>query len=320
MAILVVDSNEPGRLLKSHQLAALGYRVHEAASGASAIAAIEANPIELAIINSQLPDMSGLQLCRVMKEQNDRLLVLQTSVRSMEHQQVADAEEVDAYLAEPMAAREFVATVRALMRLRDAELHRELLIRELSHRVRNSLAIVQSLIGFTRRSVASLEEFEALLISRVHAMARAHDILMQTAGEGAALGAIIEAVVAPFGRKRFMLRGPYVWLAPNPAVRFGLAIHELATNASKHGALTADAGQIEVRWTADKTTPPGLLNLSWVESGGPEVSAPAERGLGATLVGSLLAPDTESATRFDYLPSGLNFWAGLALSDRIRLN
>src|SRR5262245_684823 len=320
MAILVVDSNEPGRLLKSHQLAALGYRVHEAASGASAIAAIEANPIELAIINSQLPDMSGLQLCRVMKEQNDRLLVLQTSVRSMEHQQVADAEEVDAYLAEPMAAREFVATVRALMRLRDAELHRELLIRELSHRVRNSLAIVQSLIGFTRRSVASLEEFEALLISRVHAMARAHDILMQTAGEGAALGAIIEAVVAPFGRKRFMLRGPYVWLAPNPAVRFGLAIHELATNASKHGALTADAGQIEVRWTADKTTPPGLLNLSWVESGGPEVRAPAERGLGATLVGSLLAPDTENATRFDYLPSGLNFWAGLALSDRIRLS
>jgi len=320
MAILVVDSNEPGRLLKSHQLAALGYRVHEAASGASAIAAIEANPIELAIINSQLPDMSGLQLCRVMKEQNDRLLVLQTWVRSMEPQDLAGAEEADAYLAEPMAAREFVTTVRALMRLRDAESHRELLIRELSHRVRNSLAIVQSLIGFTRRSVASLEEFEALLISRVHAMARAHDILMQTAGEGATLGAIIEAVVAPFGRKRFMLRGPYVWLAPNPAVRFGLAIHELATNASKHGALTADAGQIEVRWTADKTTPPGLLNLSWVESGGPEISAPAERGLGATLVGSLLAPDTESATRFEYLPSGLNFWAGLALSDRIRLS
>lgn len=320
MAILVVDSNEPGRLLKSHQLAALGYRVHEAASGASAIAAIEANPIELAIINSQLPDMSGLQLCRVMKEQNDRLLVLQTWVRSMEPQDLAGAEEADAYLAEPMAAREFVTTVRALMRLRDAESHRELLIRELSHRVRNSLAIVQSLIGFTRRSVASLEEFEALLISRVHAMARAHDILMQTAGEGATLGAIIEAVVAPFGRKRFMLRGPYVWLAPNPAVRFGLAIHELATNASKHGALTADAGQIEVRWTADKTTPPGLLNLSWVESGGPEISAPAERGLGATLVGSLLAPDTESATRFEYLPSGLNFSAGLALSDRIRLS
>ena len=320
MAILVVDSNEPGRLLKSHQLAALGYRVHEAASGASAIATIEANPIELAIINSQLPDMSGLQLCRVMKEQNERLLVLQTWVRSMEPQDLAGAEEADAYLAEPMAAREFVTTVRALMRLRDAESHRELLIRELSHRVRNSLAIVQSLIGFTRRSVASLEEFEALLISRVHAMARAHDILMQTAGEGATLGAIIEAVVAPFGRKRFMLRGPYVWLAPNPAVRFGLAIHELATNASKHGALTADAGQIEVRWTADKTTPPGLLNLSWVESGGPEISAPAERGLGATLVGSLLAPDTESATRFEYLPSGLNFWAGLALSDRIRLS
>ena len=134
--------------------------------------------------------------------------------------------------------------------------------------------IVQSLISFTRRSVVSLDEFEALLISRVHAMARAHDILMQAAGEGATLGSIIEAVIAPFGRSRFMLRGPNVWLASNPAVRFGLAIHELATNASKHGALAADAGQIDVRWAADTTMPPGLLNLSWAEIGGPEVARP----------------------------------------------
>jgi two-component sensor histidine kinase len=318
MAILVVDSNEPGRHHKSRQLAALGYRVHAAASGASAIAAIEANSIELAIINAQLPDMSGLQLCRVMKDQNAGLLVLQTSAQAPG--EVAGPEEgADAYLAEPMAPQEFVTTVRALLRLRDAEADRELLVRELSHRVRNSLAIVQSLIGFTRRSVASLDEFEALLISRVHAMARAHDILMQTAGEGAILGAIIEAVITPFGRNRFVLRGPQVWLAPNPAVRFGLAVHELATNASKHGALKADAGQIKVHWSADKTTLPGLLNLSWIEVGGPEVMPPAKGGLGATLVGSLLAPDTESATRFDYLPSGLTFWAGLAFSDRIKL-
>jgi two-component sensor histidine kinase len=320
MAILVVDSDESGLDLKSRQLAAFGYRVHAAASGASAITAIEANPIELAVINTPLPDMSGLQLCRVIKDQNDSLLVLQTSAKSMEPEEIAGSEGADAYLVEPMAAREFVTTVRALLRLRDAESHRELLIRELSHRVRNSLAIVQSLISFTRRSVASLDEFEALLISRVHAMARAHDILMQAAGEGAMLGSIIEAVIAPFGRSRFMLRGPNVWLASNPAVRFGLAIHELATNASKHGALAADAGQIEVLWMADKTKLPGLLNLSWVEIGGPQVSAPTERGPGTTLVGSLLAPDTESATRFDYLPSGLQFWAGLALSDRIKLS
>src|SRR5262245_3693895 len=108
MAILVVDSNEPGRHHKSRQLAAMGYRVHAAASGASAIAAIEANPIELAIINAQLPDMSGLQLCRVMKDQNAGLLVLQTSA-PLEPEEVATAEEgADAYLAEPMAPREFV--------------------------------------------------------------------------------------------------------------------------------------------------------------------------------------------------------------------
>jgi two-component system CheB/CheR fusion protein len=70
-------------------------------------------------------------------------------------------------------------------------------------------------------------------------------------------------------------------------VRFGLAIHELATNASKHGAAYGRRWSDEVRWTADKATPPGLLNLLWVEIGGPQVKAPPQRGLGATLVGSL---------------------------------
>jgi two-component sensor histidine kinase len=318
MAILVVDSNEPGRLRKSSQLAALGYRVHATASAASAIATIAANPIELAVVDVHLPDMAGLQLCRLIKRENVGLLVLQTSA-ALAAPVDAGGDGADAYLAEPIEPMEFVGAVRALLRLRDAESHRELLIRELSHRVKNTLAIVQSLVSFTRRSVVSLDEFEALLISRVHAMARAHDILMQTAGEGASLASIIEAVIGPFGRDRFLLRGPNVWLAPNPAVRFGLAMHELATNASKHGALRADAGHIDVHWVADTSMPPGSLNLSWTETGGPELVGAREGGLGATLVGTLLAPDTESATQFDYLPSGLKFCAGLTLSDRIKL-
>jgi two-component sensor histidine kinase len=320
MALLVVDSNEPGRLRKSRQLAALGYRVHAAASAASAIATIAATPIEVAVVDVWLPDMAGLQLCKLIKRQNAGLLVLQTAATLPAALDYADLEAAaDAYLAEPIEPLEFVGAVRTLLRLRDAESHRQLLIRELSHRVKNSLAIVQSLVSFTRRSVASLDEFEAVLISRVHAMARAHDILMQTASEGASLASIIEAVIGPFGRERFLLQGPNVWLAPNPAVRFGLAMHELATNASKHGALRADKGQVEVHWTADTRLLPGSLNLSWTERGGPEVARPRERGLGATLIGTLLAPDTESAARFDYPPSGLKFCAGLALSDRIKL-
>jgi len=321
MTILVVDDNAPGRYLKSRQLAALGYRVHEAASAASAVDAIKSNPIELAIIDVRLPDMSGFDLCKLIKRQDASLLVLQTSATfTTPDDPVAGLDQgADAYLAEPMEPAIFAATVRALLRLRDAESHRELLIRELSHRVKNALAIIQSLIGFTRRSATSLDEFEALLISRVHAMARAHDIVMQTAWEGATLSSIIEAVIAPFGSNRFLLLGPQIWLAPNPAVRFGLAMHELASNASKHGAMTTDRGQIEVRWTADMTNPPGLLNLSWIEMGGPEVNAPANVGLGSMLVGNLLAPDAEGQARFDYRPSGLWFQVGLALSDRIRL-
>ena len=155
------------------------------------IATIAANPIELAVVDVHLPDMAGSQLCRLIKRQNVGLLVLQTSATS-----AAPVDEgangADAYLAEPIEPMEFVGAVRALLRLRDAESHRELLVRELSHRVKNTLAIVQSLVSFTRRSVVSLDEFEALLISRVHAMARAHDILMQTAGEGASPGLPLE--------------------------------------------------------------------------------------------------------------------------------
>ena len=321
MAILVVDDNEPGRHVKSRQLSALGYQVHEAASAASAVAAMRSNAIELAIIDVRLPDMSGLELCKVIKRQNANLLVLQTSAEfTAAVDRAAGLEQgADAYLVEPMEPTEFVATVRALLRLRDAESHRELLVRELSHRVKNSLAIVQSLIGFTRRSATSLDDFETVLISRVHAMARAHDILMQTAWEGASLSSIIEAVIAPFGSGRFLLLGPDVWLAPNPAVRFGLALHELATNASKHGALTDVGGQIKVQWRADTTTPPGSLLLSWIEIGGPEVRVPAGVGLGLSLVGSLLTPDAEGDTRFDYYASGLQFRAALSLSDRIKL-
>jgi two-component sensor histidine kinase len=321
MAILVVDDNEPGRYLKSRQLSALGYRVHEAESAASAVDAMRSNPIELAIIDVRLPDMSGLELCKIVKRQNANLLVLQTSAEfTAAIDRAAGLEQgADAYLVEPMEPTEFVATVRALLRLRDAESHRKLLVRELSHRVKNSLAIVQSLIGFTRRSATSLDDFETVLISRVHAMARAHDILMQTAGEGASLGSIVEAVIGPFGSSRFLLLGPDVWLAANPAVRFGLAFHELATNASKHGALTDVGGHIEVQWTADTTTPPGSLLLSWIEIGGPEVRVPASVGLGLSLVGSLLTPDAEGEARFDYHASGLQFRAAFSLSDRIKL-
>src|SRR6476660_395346 len=140
MTILVVDDNAPGRYLKSRQLAALGYRVHEAASAASAVDAIKSNPIELAIIDVRLPDMSGFDLCKLIKRQDASLLVLQTSATfTTPDDPVAGLDQgADAYLAEPMEPAIFAATVRALLRLRDAESHRELLIRELSHRVKNA--------------------------------------------------------------------------------------------------------------------------------------------------------------------------------------
>jgi two-component sensor histidine kinase len=320
MAILVVDDNAAGLYIKTRQLAALGYRVHEAANAASAMAVINAHPIDLAIIDVRLPDMSGIELCKLIKRRNASVLVLQTSAMfTAAVDRIAGLDQgADAYMIEPMDLAEFAANVRSMLRLRDAESQRELLMRELNHRVKNSLAIVQSLIGFTRRSVTSLDEFEALLIGRVHAMADAHDLLMQTNWKGADLNSIIDAVAGPFGISRFQLAGPAVWLAPNPAVRFGLAIHELATNASKHGALTKGDGHIEIGW-ATNTKAVSALDFSWIEIGGPEVRTPNQTEPGSILVRSLLAPDAEGEVHLDYLPGGLQFRVRISLSDRIKL-
>src|SRR5262245_11747511 len=137
MTILVVASHQPRRYVKSRQLAAEGYRVHEHTSAASDLDLVGGRRSEIAIIDRRVPDRSSLERCKRIKRQNAGLLVLQTSAQSpadVDHGGAIDA-CVDAYLLEPIEPTELVAIVRALLRLRDAEAYRELLIRELTHRV-----------------------------------------------------------------------------------------------------------------------------------------------------------------------------------------
>jgi PAS domain S-box-containing protein len=163
------------------------------------------------------------------------------------------------------------------------EEHRELLINELNHRVKNTLTIVQSMAAQSLRhlneeSRPKLQAFE----DRLFALARAHDVLTRQNWEGAELREIIEEVVEPYLRqktKHFEIDGERLRLIPRTALAIAMAIHELATNAAKYGALSISSGCVVITWTVTPGNVPRLV-LRWQERNGPPVSVPTRRGFG----------------------------------------
>ena len=166
---------------------------------------------------------------------------------------------------------------------RRSEQARALLMREVDHRARNALTVVQS---FVRLTVApDLESFREILQGRVESLARAQTSLAARKWEGGDLAAIIEAEVqalSPAGRHAFA--GPAVTLRPDQVQAMSMAIHELATNACKYGALSTHRGRLDVAW---RLTDADTLELSWMEAGGPPVRAPDATGFGSRLVRQL---------------------------------
>lgn len=162
-----------------------------------------------------------------------------------------------------------------------AEEQRQLLTNELTHRVKNMLASVQSLASNTLRSATSIDQARVVLADRLIALAKAHDILTHESWEGAVLDDVLRAALgAQFGTARFTASGPKVWLEPALTLAFTMTVHELTTNAIKYGALSNEAGRIEISWTVEDTT----LVFVWRETGGPAVPPPTRRGFGSQLI------------------------------------
>ncbi len=192
-------------------------------------------------------------------------------------------------------------------RKRDEE-HRNLLAGELSHRVKNSLAMIQAIISQTLRRANSLDEAGETLQARVFAMAAANDILVQQSWEGASLRDLLKRTLAPFGADdgaQFHLAGPDVSLPPRIATSLALAMHEMATNASKYGALSVDEGEVRIVWEIGTDQDTRRLLLRWTEAGGPPVSTPDRSGFGTTLIERVLARDTGGTAKIDYAPHGV---------------
>jgi PAS domain S-box-containing protein len=183
-----------------------------------------------------------------------------------------------------------------------AEEQRTLLINELNHRVKNTLATVQSLAMQTLREDVQNKEALALFNSRLAALSRAHDILTHENWKGAQLRQIVDQSVAPFRTTdRIDVGGPDARVTPKQALALSIALHELGTNAMKYGALSDQGGRITLAWSVDH----GALHMSWRESGGPPVTPPTRSGFGTRLIERSLSNDLGGEARILYLPAGV---------------
>jgi len=190
---------------------------------------------------------------------------------------------------------------RDLTELKMAEELQRLLLNELNHRVKNSLATIQSIASQTLRSATDLDQARDAIDARIGSLARAHDLLTERNWSAADLREVVGRAMAPFPADRFELHGPSLDITPKHALALSMALHELATNAAKYGALSAPGGSVRLDWvTVDSD-----IRLVWQESGGPPVQPPSRRGFGSRLLEQGLARELGARTLLAYPREGV---------------
>lgn len=185
------------------------------------------------------------------------------------------------------------------------EEQRKLLVNELNHRVKNTLAVVQSIASQTLRNANSLPEAGRALASRLVSLAKAHDILTQENWSGADLKDVVTAALSPHAEaERFQLSGDPVWLSPTLALSLSLGFHELTTNAIKYGALSSDAGSVTICWIVSQVTGSRRVRIEWRERKGPLVGPVERQGFGTRMLERLLGPDSAGNVTIRFEPTG----------------
>jgi PAS domain S-box-containing protein len=197
---------------------------------------------------------------------------------------------------------------------KDAEERQALLAREVDHRARNALALVQSIVRLTKSD--TIKSYTAAVDGRIGALSRAHTLLAQSRWQGADLARLVDEELAPYRTgegERITASGPDVSLEPRTAQTLALAVHELSTNAAKYGALSVEPGRVKLTWElkADQ------LVLHWVESGGPATVPPATPGFGIRVISASIERQLEGEARFDWIPEGLHCSLAVPRGDHI---
>jgi PAS domain S-box-containing protein len=199
-----------------------------------------------------------------------------------------------------------------------AEAEQAMLVREVHHRVRNTLAIAQAIVGSTAKSSETIEGFKDALIGRISALARTHLLMSDASRPMLNFEMMLKNELDPFADSsgmRVTISGPPVEVSPRTAVPLGMALHELTTNAAKYGSLSTLGGKVEVTWRAITEATKRHLEFDWIESGGPAVTPPTRTGFGAQLLDVVLPRQISATTNIDYHAEGVRVRVRLPIAE-----
>ena len=205
----------------------------------------------------------------------------------------------------------FSAIIRDISDRKQHEEHLRLVMRELSHRSKNLLAVIQAMARQTARSSNDLEEFERNYSQRLQALSASHDLLVNQNWHGAPLADLLRSILSPFDddvADRIELIGPSLFVTPTAAQNLALSVHELATNASKYGALSVPDGRVTIEWHME-TAQDGQerLRINWKEVGGPIVEKPKRRGFGHIVINRMVAQALDAEVDLEFAPEGVSW-------------
>jgi two-component sensor histidine kinase len=218
--------------------------------------------------------------------------------------------------------RGFLKILRDRTAQKREEEQRRLLLAELNHRVKNTLAIVQSFVTQTAHGIESAAVLREALETRLDALATLHDLLTRQAWQGAGLTDVVHATLTPYdgGVGRVQAQGPELRLMPNAALVLSMALHELATNAAKYGALSAPEGHVEISWRLDRPADApnsATLDLLWRERGGPPVASSPTRGFGSRLIEASVTYQLGGEVRLAFETNGVECRFLIPLSNKL---
>ncbi len=201
--------------------------------------------------------------------------------------------------------------------LEEAARHSQTLMREVAHRSGNLMSVIAAMARQSAKTAESTEQYVQHLVERIEGMGRSHELLFKEAWRKLSLASIVEEQLKPFlGSRPALISGPPVSVHPGMAHNLGMVIFELATNATKYGALSNDSGNVKVAWEIVREESGGeLLVMTWTESGGPPVEPPRREGWGTTVIRNLASTTLDGTAEIDYAPQGLRWTLTVPLID-----
>jgi two-component sensor histidine kinase/CheY-like chemotaxis protein len=315
--LLLEDSPLDAELIREH-LSQMQPQpeVQRAENRAGYLKALDDGAFDLILSDFSLPDFDGMAALELASQRVPNIPFIfvsgilgeEVAIESFRHG-ATDYVLKQRLIRLPTAVERALAEAREKAERRRVQHQKELLVRELSHRVKNTMAMVMSLVRRTAKNSTTVESYSDNLLGRLRAMADAHALLFETNWGQAELSEIIRRTLLPYvqGRSdKFRIEeGPSVQLDPKAALALSMVINELTTNAVKYGALSHEPGYITVGWQRDLLEGRDMVTLHWQEVDGPAVQPPDDEGFGTTLIQRSIRYELQGEARLDYAQTGL---------------